>query len=245
MNSAIYQGWVRHRRFSPSKNEFLYKVFMVYLDLSELDQFFSHSIFWSKEKTNIVSFKRTDFIGDPEVSIGSAITLRIKEETGEDFDGNIRVLANLRYFGYVINPIVCYYCFDQDENLKYIVAEVKNTPWEKTHSYVLECDDSRTQKITFGKKLHVSPFNSMNMSYFWKSNTPNKRLFVNLDVKESDVVILDASMSLIKKEVTGWKLASILFLFPVMTMKIAVAIYWQALKLWLKKVPYVPYPKGK
>ena len=63
---------------------------------------------------------------------------RIREETGEEHTGPIYLLANLRYFGISMNPIACYYCFDDAQRLQFLVAEVNNTPWNERHSYVMQ-----------------------------------------------------------------------------------------------------------
>ena len=41
MKSCIYEGTIRHRRFAPVKNEFRYRLFLMYLDFSEIKQVFS------------------------------------------------------------------------------------------------------------------------------------------------------------------------------------------------------------
>jgi len=52
--------------------------------------------------------------------------------------GPIRLLTQPRYFGYGMNPVSFYYCFDEaDESVEAIVAEVNNTPWRERHCYVL------------------------------------------------------------------------------------------------------------
>ena len=40
MHSCIFEGKVRHRRFSPVDHSFRYSLYMMYLDLGELDQVF-------------------------------------------------------------------------------------------------------------------------------------------------------------------------------------------------------------
>ena len=140
MHSAIYQGFLRHRRFTPHQHRFSYRVFMMYLDLDELDEVLSMSPFWSKRRWRPARFQRSDFLGDPAVPLKQAVCDRIHEETGQRYVGRVCLLANLRYFGFVMNPIACYYCFDNQDNLQYIVAEVTNTPWNERQSYVLRCD---------------------------------------------------------------------------------------------------------
>ena len=244
MRSAIYKGWLRHRRFVPREHKFSYRVFMMYLDLDELDAIFKLSPFWSKKPWRPARFQRSDFLGDANIPLDQAVRQRIQTETGTWHEGPIRMLANLRYFGFNINPITCYYCFDNHEQLKTIVTEVTNTPWNERVSYVLQCDpEKRYQRIQFQKQMHVSPFNPMNMNYKWTSNNPDQLLTLNLETQCDQQNQVDATMALKRTEITASSLAGILIMHPWMTAKVAMGIYWQALKLWLKKVPFFDHPK--
>ena len=243
VHSAIYQGWLRHRRFHPVAHNFSYRVFMMYLDLSEIDRVLSLSPWWSKEKWRPARFERSDFLGDSTISLVQSIRNRILEVTGEEQTGPIRMLANLRYFGFNINPITNYYCFDEHENLTTIVTEVTNTPWKEHKSYVLKCDpNQRIQRLSFQKEMHVSPFNPMDMTYQWTSNSPSKVLSLNLEASQKGERKTDATMALKRQEISSSSLAWILILHPWMTAKVAISIYWQALKLSIKKTPFYDHP---
>jgi DUF1365 family protein len=220
VHSAIYQGYLRHRRFRPNAHRFSYQVFMMYLDLDELDEVFALSPLWSARSWRPARFQRSDFLGDPQVALKQAVLDRIHEATGARHEGPVRMLANLRYFGFNINPICCYYCFDDSEDLRYIVVEVTNTPWNERQSYVLQCDPGRRfQRINFHKQMHVSPFNP-----------------------KGDQVHVDATMALKRREISASSLTGILLQHPWMTAKVAAAIYWQALKLWIKRNPFYDHP---
>ncbi|MEQ9210898.1 MAG: DUF1365 family protein, partial [Pseudomonadales bacterium] len=146
MESAIYTGTVRHRRFKPRVHEFSYQVYMVWLDLDEMDQVFSRSFFWSKEGPGFVQWKRGDFFGEYHKPLKMAVHDWICKQTGKKVSGPVRMLTNLRVAGFLINPIVCYYCYSDEKEggqsqLEYVVTEVTNTPWgERTH-YLLSCQN--------------------------------------------------------------------------------------------------------
>ena len=244
MHSAIYKGLLRHRRFIPHNHEFSYQVFMLYLDLDEIDSVLSQSSLWSRKAWRPARFERSDFLGDPDTPLKQSVSDRILQETGTPHVGPIRMLANLRYFGHSINPITCYYCFDEQENLKTIVAEVTNTPWKERKSYVLSCDpNKRFQRINFEKSLHVSPFNPMDMTYSWTSNNPDNRLSVNLDTIQAKDKHMDATLMLKRTEIRPQSLRNVLIEYPWITLKILASIYWQAFKLSLKKTPFYTHPK--
>ena len=219
---------------------------MMYLDLGELEEVLALSPWWSVKSWRPARFERSDYLGDPGIPLGDAVRNRIFEEIGERHSGPIRMLANLRYFGFNINPITCYYCFDETEKLKFIVSEVTNTPWKERNSYVLKCDpEKRLQRINFSKEMHVSPFNPMEMTYRWCSNNPSKILSLNLETDFRGERHLDATLALKRREIDSASLAGILIEHPWMTAKVVASIYWQALKLGIKRTPFYNHPSNQ
>lgn len=245
MHSCIYEGQVRHRRFSPSRHEFSYKLFMVYLDLDELDSVFKKRWFWSATRFNLARFKRSDYIGDSSLPVKQAVNSRVLEETGKELEGPVRMLTHLRYFGFVFNPVTFYYCFDEtDSYVKTIVAEITNTPWNERHSYVMEVNqNSKHMKFEFAKEFHVSPFMQMDINYDWRFTAPGENLHVHMINNDHDVKVFDATLAMNKTEFSSFHCARALITFPLMTVKVITAIYWQALKLYLKKTPVYDHDK--
>ncbi len=244
MKSRLYTGSLRHRRYLPRSHAFRYQVFMAYLRLDEIDQVLAKSRLWSRSRFSVARFRREDFIGDPQQSLDSEVRRRVREETGREHRGPIYLLANLRYFGLQMNPLVCYYCFSEDETtLEHLVAEVTNTPWNERHSYVLTPrEGERILRQQFDKVFHVSPFNPMAMRYDWRSNIPGDRLAIHLENHTERGREFDATLALKAEPVSTRTLNSVLWRFPLMTAKVAAAIYWQALKLFIKRLPYYPHP---
>lgn len=235
---------MRHRRYTPRAHAFTYRMAMLYLRLDELPDVFAGTRLWSAQGRAPAQFRRSDFLGDPRVPLEDEVRRRIAEETGETHRGPIYLLANLRYFGHVMNPIACYYCFSEDESqLEYLVAEVNNTPWDERHSYVLRGPQQgailRTQ---FPKAFHVSPFNPMAMLYHWRSNTPGRRLLLHMENEEAGAKVFDATLSLSARPLNARSLNLFLLRYPLLTVKVGLGIYWQALKLFCKRVPVHAHP---
>ena len=243
MESFLYEGTLRHRRFTAPTRDFEYSLFMAYLDLGELDSVFAGRLLWSTKAPNLAWFRRADHYGDPNVPLDVAIRDLVLRRTGSRAAGPIRLLTHLRYFAHCFNPVSFYYCFGDDgRTLETVVAEVNNTPWGERHMYVLPeasnlgpGDDKRYE---LKKEFHVSPFLAMDMDYRWRFAVPGERLWVHMDDLQKGSRVFEATLSLSRRPVTGPELARVLVLYPAMTVQVLAGIYSQALRLLSRRATF-------
>lgn len=240
MNSAIYEGTLRHRRLEPRRHTFGYRLAMPYLDLDELEEVFSRHPLWGVDRRNAVSFRRADFLGDPHVPLGVAVRDLVEARTGSRPTGPVHMLAHVRTWGWLFNPIAVYFCFDQSaERVQSLVLDVTNTPWHEHHAYVI---DEGAGEHRFTKELHVSPFFGMDQQYRLRVTEPSDRLVVNLASLEGGHVVFDAALTLRRREVSRASLGRVLWRYPLLTLRVSTGIYSQALRLWAKGAPFHAHP---
>jgi uncharacterized protein len=247
MQSALYTGRLRHRRHLPVAHAFAYPATLAWLDLGELDTVFRGRWLWSTRRPAPAWLRRADYLGDPSVPLDHAVRERVERETGKRPGGPVRMLAQLRTFGFCFNPVTFYYCFDAtDRRVEAIVAEITNTPWNERHDYVLRPPEGATadtpMRFRLAKAFHVSPFMPMDLDYEWSFSAPGETLAVHMRNSRAGRTLFDATLVLKRREITAASLAATLARQPLAALSVLGRIYWQALRLLLKRLPFHAHP---
>jgi DUF1365 family protein len=241
VRSAIYEGTLVHHRFATVDHRFSYRVAMPFVDLEEIDKLCGLHPLWSAEQPNVVSFRRRDFLPDRPGTLDEAVRDLVAERLGHRPDGPVAMLAHLRTWGWLFNPITLFYCFDPEgHHVEALLAEVTNTPWHERHVYVVGAPG----KHRFSKALHVSPFFDSDMAYELAYGEPGARLGVSMRNIRGAETLFSAGLRLARQDADRRTLGRLIWSHRLMTMRVSAGIYRQALALRRAGVPIVPHPAG-
>ncbi len=247
MRSAFYRTSLWHSRLVPRVHSFKYRMNLLYADLDELPQLFRKRLFWSFERANLVSFRRSDYLGPTEKPLREAVLDRVEAKLGRRPTGSIGILTQPRTLGYVFNPVSFYFCHDVGGRLDVIVAEITNTPWSERHAYILDASGQLEDELVFrfNKDFHVSPFFDLDQVYEWRFTTPGQRLSVSMTNFERGQAVFRSELTAERRPINGRSLAAALLFAPLQPLRLHLAIYWQAARLHLKRTPFFTHPKKR
>jgi hypothetical protein len=230
--SGLYPGIVSHTRLKPRRHALRYRIFMLLLDLDELDALDQDLKLFSLRRVNLIGFDPRRH-GD-----GSPTPLKQQVEAqlaaaGIAHGGPIRILAMPRILGGGFNPLTVYWCHRADGALSAILYEVNNTFGER-HSYLIPAEDAPVVKQACDKGFYVSPFMDMDLKYAFRVRSPAEQVQVLVDVDDAEGRVLATGFVAERQELSDRNLARAWLTHPWMTLGVLGAIHWEALFIWLK-----------
>ncbi|MBZ2208843.1 DUF1365 domain-containing protein [Massilia soli] len=239
-------GQVRHRRMRPSANAFAYASYYLRLPIRSLGSqgFNAHLV--SRNRFNLLSFFDADH-GDGQRPLIEWIDTLLEAEGVSDADGEIWLQAMPRVLGYAFNPVSFWFCHRADGALRAVLCDVRNTFGER-HFYLLDTGAAiaNGSELRARKVFHVSPFCRIEGGYRFRfmraARGQSEHTLARIDYHDADGLLLETSVSGVAARLCDASVARAFFAFPLMTFGVVARIHWQALRLWLRRVPFYSKP---
>lgn len=256
------RGQIRHRRFMPKSHEFSNQLQYLWLDADKLAETCANSRLWSLKKFNLLSINPADLLGQGRLPLRDAISMQVQKKLGQIVleSDSIRVLTLPNSLGFGFNSVSFYFVF-RDAQPLFILSEITNTPWNERHTYVFDCHDpqsleaSNTNKMNdgeaqtqvyrfdFDKQFHVSPFMPMQAQYRWHFKMDADQFVIYMQMQQQEKRLFDARISFALQALSPQQQTLFALKHPLQGVKMLSGIYWQALRLAAKRIPFYRHPK--
>ena len=244
VKSCVYFGSVMHMRLKPKQHRFCYKVFSLFLDIDRLIEFDNTSWFFRLNKWGMISLYEKDHGDRSTLHLRDWVNKKLQSE-GFTKPDKVFLLSFPRVLGLGFSPLSVFFCYSKGR-LNSVIYEVKNTYGDQIE-YIMESQPDPDGRIRHSheKDMYVSPFIDMAQTYNFTILPPDEKLYIRIDEKDKDGLLLIASQTGISKDFNDWTLTKAFFCYPLMLAKVLILIHWNALILYLKRVKIVPYSEGQ
>jgi DUF1365 family protein len=241
--SCLYECRVLHQRFSPKRHRFEYGIFMLAVDLDELDSLHQKLRLFSRNRANLYEFRDRDHLVTPSSAsdLRGHLTAWLATQ-GVDLppDGRVVLVTLPRVFGYLFAPVSFYFCHHADGRPIGAVAEVQNTFGELKPYFVPSepSQDRERFRLIVPKHFYVSPFSPLDLCFDFKLRSPGNRLEIGVNDVAGDQTVLVSTLVGQRRPLTDAELLRLTLRYPLVTLRVIALIHWQALRLWWRRLPW-------
>lgn len=240
LRSSLYVGQVYHKRMRPKVHILKYSVFSLLIDLSEIETLVHKFWLFSHNRFNLLSFHDRDFGEVPGESLNAYVQRNLRQSGIHTMPTRTLLSSYPRVLGHAFNPLSLFYCLDKNDKCYAVVHEVHNTFGER-HAYVLPVNDTDTGDWihqSAHKSLFVSPFAHMGMQYQFRLNLPAEKQVIVIRASDDQGLVITASYIAMRQVLCASQLLKVFLRTPLLGAKVVGGIHWEALKLWVKGVPF-------
>lgn len=245
MRSRLFECRVMHHRFTPRRHRFVHRIFMVALDLDELDEVARRARLLGINRGGLFSVCERDFLPVGHRSAGDSLKSRVaaflRERGVAEAPARVELVTMPRVAGYRFNPISFYFCHDAAGRPIASIAEVTNT-FSEVKPYLLDATrwDGHAFRMRVPKHFYVSPFSDVDVEFEFVLRPAGKELAVRIDDHTNGARTLTSTLAGRARTLDDRTLLLFAVKYPLLTLKVIAAIHWHALRLWMKRTPWFP-----
>lgn len=237
VTNFLYECSMMHKRFVPPRPPFNYRIFMFAVDIDDLPELGRKIFGFSHNRFNLFSIDDRDHVGGDGIRRGLTDWLRGRG-VGCPPDARIRLIAFPRVLGYGFNPVSFYYIETRAGEQIATVAEVTNTYREMKLYLLRDCDANGRWRLRVAKDFYVSPFSDPGAEFDFTLGPAGEKWLVKIDTHEAGKKTLASAIHGEMRELTSRRMLWFALKYPLLSLKIIGLIHWQALLLWLGRVPF-------
>lgn len=237
MKSCLYECVVMHRRLQPKRHEFVYRIFLFLLDLDELPEIERRIPFFSFNAPNLYSLSDDDYFQFHSRGLRKNFETFLATQKFNAPVARIQLLTLPRLLGYTFNPVSIFFCFDSENRPLVSVVQVGNT-FGELKPFLVPPTPEGGFHLRAPKNYYVSPFSELDLDFDFRFDLPGGRLRVAIDDWRGDERVLVTSLTGASCPLDSSNLARLSLKYPLVTLKVIFLIHWEALRLWLKKIPF-------
>lgn len=237
-NSRWYYSTVMHHRVQPVKHRFTYQVATFLFDLAELAQLDRHLTGFGWNRAALFSLYDADYVAESGQSLEQHVQQLLQQHQCQSAV-RIELLCMPRHWGYSFNPLSIFFCYDRNDQLFATLYQVSNT-FGGRHVYLVhEHQPQQNMRHQAQKAFFVSPFIHMDYQYKFRIAPPRENLKVLIRLENDAGLLLNATLTGKSQPLSSKALLKLSLTRPLFSYKVIIGIHWEALRLWLKKVPLV------
>lgn len=242
---ALVPSSIVHVRHGTPQHRLERKGLSIWVDLDQLDAADAQSPFFSVGRFNLLSFSPKDYGPNfkskaPYQNLAAyARSLASSVMPDQPID-QVMLLTFPRILGVSFNPISVYLCRHQGKDVL-AIYEVRNT-FGDMHSYIGRMDGDKAVVHEVQKKLHVSPFFSMDGDYRLKINASADVMRLLIHYHQDKTPLLTATMRGNIIPLSSKAIVKEMFRAGQFPLRPLVSIHIEAVKLWLKRVTFFRRP---
>jgi uncharacterized protein len=237
VTAYVVDATVSHRRTRPVDYSFEHRTTAWLVDAAAPDAAIPR---WLR---GVLAIRSTDHLEAGDAPLLEKVRSTISQHDLAWSAARVQVLTNARTAGHVFDPLTTYFCFDADDRLEGILAEVHNT-YGGRHVYLLTATGAETQpmavRTAVEKTFYVSPFFAVEGRYDIRGRLTDTTVAVSISLTQGGERVFTGAVQGHLSPATRSAVVRAWLRDPLASQRVTALIRWHGIRLWLRRLPVVP-----